>query len=344
MRVDVHCHIVPESCLQMTYRGADGQLYGFNATLKADGQWQVEMDGVGRPTEDGAVDRPFQNWFVHIFDVDRRLRHMDQIGMDVQSLAVPPFLYFYAAEPKTGLEFAQKLNNAIAKVVESHPDRFIGLATVPLQDPPQAVKELERAVDSLGMKGVEIGSNVHGRNLDEPEFRPFFTKAEELGVPIFIHPHYVLAQERLSRYHLGNLIGNPTDTTVAVASLIFGGVMADFPNLKVYLAHAGGCVPYIRGRWEHGWRNNTTARKASKEPPSYYLSRFHYDTIAHWGEALAFLIKTVGADKVMLGTDYPFDMGDYQPVQHVDALEEVPQAGRRQIIEENAPRLFNIGR
>lgn len=342
MRIDVHCHIVPESCLQMTYRAADGQTYGLNATLRPDGQWHIEWDGVARPPEDGAVDRPFPNWFLPLFDVDRRLHHMGQMGMDMQALAVPPFMYFYAGDPKTGLEFAQKLNNAIAKVVEDRPDRFIGLATVPLQEPGQALKELERAVHSLGMKGVEIGSNVNGKNLDEPEFRPFFAKAAELGVPVFIHPHYVLGQERLSRYHLANLIGNPCDTTVAAASLIFGGVLEEFPTLKVYLAHAGGCLPYLRGRWEHGWRNNATARKAIKQPPSYYLRRFYYDSIAHWGDALAFLIKTVGAEKVMLGSDYPFDMGDYQPVQHVEALEEIPSDGRRRIIEENAAKLFDI--
>lgn len=344
MRVDVHCHIVPESCLQMTCRGADGRTYGFNATLRPDGQWQGEMDGAARGPDDGAVDRPFQNWITAIFDVDQRLHHMDQMGINMQALAVPPFMYFYSAPPETGLQFAQKLNNAIAKIVESHPDRFLGQATVPLQDPPQAVKELERAIHSLGMKGVEIGSNIAGKNLDEPEFRPFFARVEELGVPIFIHPHYVLAQERLRRYHLANLIGNPTDTAVAVGSLVFGGVMEEFPNLKIYLAHAGGIVPYIRGRWEHGWRNEPAASSVIKQPPSHYLSRFYYDSIAHWSEALAYLIRTVGADKVMLGTDYPFNMGDYQPVQHVEALEEIPQEGRRQIIDENAPRLFDIAR
>lgn len=342
MRIDVHCHIVPEDCLQMTYRGSDGQTYGTSARQRPDGEWEVEIDGRVRPGKDGAVDRPFEDSVVALFDVDLRLYHMSQMGIDVQALAVPPFMYFYAADPQTGLAYAQKLNNAIAKVVESHEDRFIGLATVPLQDPPQAVRELERAVHSLGMKGVEIGSNVNGKNLDEPEFRPFFAKAEELDIPIFIHPHYVLAPARLSRYHLGNLIGNPTDTTVAVASLIFGGVMEEFPRLKVYLAHAGGCVPYICGRWEHGWRNNVTAHQALQRPPSYYLGRFCYDTIAHSPESLTFLIKRMGADKVMLGTDYPFDMGDYQPVQHVEGLTEVPLQDRQRIIEENAPRLFNL--
>lgn len=342
MRVDVHCHIIPESCLQTTYQAPDGTTYGIRATLQPDGGWQVEMDGVSRPGQGGAVDRPFQDWFTHIFDVDRRLRHMDDIGIDVQVLSIPPWLYFYPADPKTGLELAQKLNNAIAAVVNDHPDRFLALATVPLQAPSQATKELERALHSLGMKGVMIGSNVNGKNLDEPEFRPFFARAEELGATIFIHPHYVLAQERLNRHYLVNLIGNPFDTTVAVASLVFGGVMEEFPTLKIYLAHAGGCVPYIRGRWEHGWRNTPAARSQIKQPPSYYLSRFYYDTIAHWSEALTFLIKTVGADKVMLGTDYPFDMGDFQPVQHIEQLTEIPAADRHQIIEETAPKLFNL--
>jgi aminocarboxymuconate-semialdehyde decarboxylase len=343
MRIDVHCHIVPEDCLQMTYTAPDGRVYGTNARQRPDGEWEVELDGSLRPGKDGAVDRIFEDSVVAMFDVDLRLHHMDQMGIDMQAMAVPPFMYFYAADPATALSNAQKLNNAISKVVERHPDRFLGLATVPLQDPAAATKELERAIDSLGMKGVEIGSNVDGRNLDEASLRPFFARAEELKVPIFIHPHYVLGLDRLRHYHLGNLIGNPTDTSVAAASLIFGGVMEDFPGLQVYLAHAGGSMPYICGRWEHGWRNNTTAHEALKKPPSAYFGRFGFDTIAHSKESLTFLVKTMGADKVMLGTDYPFDMGDYYPVQHVQALAEVPESDREQIIERNAPRWFGVG-
>jgi aminocarboxymuconate-semialdehyde decarboxylase len=343
MRIDVHCHIVPEDCLHMTYTAPDGRVYGTDARQRPDGAWEVTLDGHTRPGKDGAIDRPFEDSVVALFDIDLRLHHMDQMGIDMQAIAVPPFMYFYAADASTALDYAQKLNNSISKEVERHEDRLIGLATVPLQDPAAAAKELERAVHSLGMKGVEIGSNVDGKNLDLPEFRPFFAKAEELNVPIFIHPHYVLGLDRLSRYHLGNLIGNPTDSSVAAASLIFGGVMEDFPRLNIYLAHAGGSMPYICGRWEHGWRNNTIAHSALIKPPSTYFGRFRFDTIAHSRASLAFLITTFGADKVLLGTDYPFDMGDYRPVEHVQELTEIPESERRQIIEENAPRLFRRG-
>lgn len=342
MRIDVHAHIVPESCLQLSYRAPSGEVYGVDARLRPDGQWELEVDGLPRPAEDGAVDRPFQNWFVHIFDIDRRLRHMDETGIDMQVLSVPHWTYFYGAGPKTGLEYAQKLNNAVSQVINDHPDRFIGLATVPLQDPPQAIKEMERGLHSLGLKGVVIGCSVNEKNLDEPEFRPFFARVEELNVPIFLHPSYRATQPRLNRYHMAGLVGVMMDTTIAVASLVFGGVLEEFPNLKIYLAHAGGCVPYIRGRWEHGWRNAPAARSRITHPPSYYLDRFLYDTVAHWSEALTYLIKTVGADKVMLGTDYPFDVGDFLPVRHVEELAAVPAESRRQIIEENAPKLFGL--
>lgn len=342
MRLDVHAHVIPEDCLQMTYRDTSGRVYGVHAVLRHDGQWQVQIDGGDWPPVANAPDRPFDDWFLHIFDMERRIHTLSRMGIDKQAVAIPPFLYFYAADAEQGLAYARKLNDSIARLVDEYPDHFIAMATVPLQDGELAARELDRAVRDLGMKGVMIGSNVNGRNLDEPGFRPFFAKAEELGVPIFIHPHYVLAQERLQRYHLVNLIGNPTDTAVAAASLVFGGVMEEFPRLKVYLAHAGGVVPYIRGRWEHGWRNNPNARRAIDRPPSHYLARFYYDSIAHSGEALSYLVRLVGADKVMLGTDYPFDMGDYQPVQHVESLSDVPAEGRQQIIEENAPRLFGL--
>ena len=187
-----------------------------------------------------------------------------------------------------------------------------------------------------------IDCNVNGKNLDEPQFREFFAVAEELDVPVFLHPRYLPHQEGLERYHLANLVGIPFQTTIGVASLIFGGVLDDFPRLKVYLAHAGGCVPYICGRWDQGWRNVAAARQGNKQTPGHYLRRFHYDTISHSGPALSFLANLVGADRIVLGTDYPFDVGDYHPFQHIRSLQEMTEEEKQGIIEENGPRLFGL--
>jgi aminocarboxymuconate-semialdehyde decarboxylase len=310
--------------------------------MNADGNWDVQLDGVASPAEDGAVDRPFNNWVVNIFDIDRRLHYMERSRMDMQALSVHASMFFYGADSETGTSYSRKLNDSIAKIVAEYPGHFFGLATVPMQDPAQACDELTRAVNILGMKGAVIGSNVNGRNLDEMQFRPFFAMIEELGVPLFIHPRYVLGEERLRNFGMGPTIGFPTDTAVAVASLIFGGVMDNFPRLKVYLAHGGGTLPYLAGRLDQTWRNQPQVNATIKVPPSQYLSRFHYDSVVHGQASLQFLVESVGAQRVMMGTDYPFYTGEYKPVEQIESLGELSLADRHSIIERNAPQYFAL--
>jgi len=329
MNIDVHCHVIPQDCLDMHATAADGREFGIRFEEQAGGGRTLITDG-------RSIGDPKQLW-----NVERRLRDMDASGIDLQAISIPPFLYFYAIEAVTAAGFARRLNDGLTAVARRYPERFITLATVPLQDTDLAIAELDRAVEQLGMRGVEICSNVAGENLDAPRLLPFFRRVEQLDVPIFIHPHYVAAQDRLREYYLVNLIGNPVDTTIAAASLVFGGIMAKFQRLNVYLAHGGGTMPYICGRWQHGWEVRTEPKRLLDHGPSVDVRRFYFDTITHSPEALAYLVNTFGSDKVLLGTDYPFDMGDMTAVETVKAL-GLPAGQEQMLLGGNAARLFKL--
>ena len=301
MKVDVHCHYIPESCLEIQGQGPDP------AAMVGD-----------------------------MTDLGKRLLDMDAMGVDIQ--AISPWLGFLNRDLAT----AHRVNDGIAQAVALHPDRLVGLAAVPMSSPAEAAAELERSVRELGLRGVEIGSNVGGKNLDAKEFAPFYSKVQELDIPVFIHPVEVLGMDRLRSYHLANLIGNPTDTAVAAASLIFGGVLKEFPRLKFYLAHGGGSCPYLRGRWEHGWRVREDVSKDIARPPSEYFKLLYFDSLVHSGAALSYLVESVGAERIMLGTDYPFDMGDHNPIRSVDSLSNLSGGQREMVIGGNAAALLKI--
>lgn len=301
MKIDVHAHYIPESCLEL----------------------------VGMGPEPGAL-------VGDITDLGKRLRDMDAMGVDIQ--AVSPWLGFLNRDLAT----ARRMNDGIAQAVRLHPNRFVGLAVVPMSSPTEAAAELERAVKELGMRGLGIASNVDGRNLDDQEFAPFYSKVQELDVPVFIHPANVLGMDRMGSYHLGNLLGNPTDTAAAAASLIFGGVLKEFPRIKFYLAHGGGSCPFLRGRWEHGWRIRQEARANIDKPPSEYFRLLYFDSLLHSVPALNYLVETVGVERVMLGTDYPFDMGDHDPVKTIASLPHLSDGQKEQIFGGNAAALFKI--
>jgi aminocarboxymuconate-semialdehyde decarboxylase len=331
VNIDVHCHLIPDDCLDMHATLPDGREFGVRCEREASDNDILITDGRRNRFAD----------YDQLWDVERRLRDMGTAGVDVQAISVPPFMYFYAIAATTAAGFARRLNDGLTAVARKHPDRFVTLATVPLQDTDLAVAELNRAVGELGMRGVEINSNVAGENLDTPRLLPFFERVEQLDIPIFIHPHYVAAQERLRDYYLINLIGNPLDTTIAAASLIFGGVMAKLPRLTVYLAHGGGNTPYICGRWQHGWEVRPEPKQLLDRAPMEYVRRLYFDTITHSREALDYLVRTFGSDKVMLGTDYPFDMGDERPLETIEAL-GLSEQQQQQIRGGNAARLFKL--
>jgi len=273
------------------------------------------------------------------FDLARRLHDMDAMGVDVQVLSATPQTYLYNQDASLGTTTAAIQNDQIAKLVKQNPQRFMGIATLPMQAPEKAADELKRAMTKLGLRGTMFASNIMGKNLDDPSFEPVWATAEELGAFIFIHPNNVAGVDRMKSYYLNNLIGNPLDTTIGAACLYFGGVLDRYPKLTVVLAHGGGFTPYQAARWEHGWHVRPEPKKNITKQPVDIAKRFYYDTILHSAPVLEFMIEHVGADRVVLGSDYPYDMGMMDCVKHVRGL-KISDADKATILSTRAQALL----
>ncbi len=274
------------------------------------------------------------------FDIERRLKDMDDTGVDVHLLSATPQTYLYDQDASLAAAAAVIQNDQMAKHIAAHPTRFLGIATLPIQDPKRAADELKRVMTKLGLKGAMIGSNAMGKNLDDPSFEPLWATANELGAFMFIHPNNVAGADRLKSYYLRNLIGNPLDTTIAAASLYFGGVLDKYPKMTVMLAHGGGFTPYQAARWEHGWRVRPEPHKNIAHEPKNIAGRFFYDTILHSDKTLEMMIDLVGVDHVMLGSDYPYDMAMLDCVAHVRAL-KISDADKDTILGGHAEALLS---
>ena len=324
MRIDIHAHVLPFDCFDAV--DSAGRHFG-----------PGKIEGVkGKKESSLAATDTAQFW-----DLETRIKDMDATNVDLQAISVIPPAVTYELDAEGGAWYSRRLNEGIARMVKECPERFVGIADVPLQNPAKAVAELDRAVNRLGMRGVQILANISGRDLDWPELMPFYKEVQALDVPVFIHPRPP-ASNRMDKYHLNNLIGNPLDTTLAAAHLVFSGILDKFPGLKFCLAHAGGQVPYLRGRWEHGYNVRADAKAVIKEPPSKYLPLFYFDTITHSDPLLKYLIGSVGADKVMMGTDYPFDMADTEPVARMQRLTGITQRDKQLVFGGNAARLLKL--
>jgi aminocarboxymuconate-semialdehyde decarboxylase len=275
-------------------------------------------------------------------DPQRKIRDMEERKLGFTILSSTPFAFYYEIEDDLAIELAQFQNDQLAAMVKKYPDSFAAMATLPLQVPQAALKELERAINKLGLRGIEIGSHVAKRELEDQDFWPIYAILEKSGLPMFIHPHHVAGMDRLQNYYLNNLIGNPLDTTIAAANLIFSGALEKYPNLKVVLAHGGGQLPYIFGRLEHGYRVRPECQEMVHRSPRQFLKNFYCDIITHSQEALSYLISLVGSDHILLGTDYPYDMGNHQPVETVSALSGLTGKDRQKILRENAISLFKL--
>ena len=276
--------------------------------------------------------------------VTERLRDMDKAGIDIQAVCPAPYHFFYFTEPDYGAQLAREVNEGIAALVAATPDRFVGLGSVPLQNADLAVRELDHAVKNLGLRGVEICTNVNGRNLTDPELKleKFFARCEELGVLIFMHPLGYTSADRLTNHYFNNVIGNPLESTVAVSHLIFDGVMSRHPKLKVLVAHGGGYIAHYWARMDHAWRARADARTVIKRKPSSYLKKFFFDTITHDPVMLERLIEQYGAEQVVLGTDYPYDMADDDPLGTLAQVRRLPKAARDLVAGGNAARLLKL--
>jgi aminocarboxymuconate-semialdehyde decarboxylase len=273
-------------------------------------------------------------------DIERRFKDMDAAEVDVHLLSVAPQTWLYGQESAVGIAGATIQNDEIARLVKEHPERFSGIATLPMQAPDKAADELRRAMRKLGLHGAMIGSNIGGKNLDDPSFEPLWAAAEELDAFMMIHPGNVAGADRLRSYYLGNLIGNPLDTTIAGACLIFGGVLERHPKLNFIMSHGGGFIPYQGGRWVHGWEVRPEPKVHVKHSPAPYLDRFLYDTILHAQAPLEFLISSVGANRVFLGSDYPYDMGTGECVRQVRAA-NIAAADRDTILGGHAAKILS---
>jgi aminocarboxymuconate-semialdehyde decarboxylase len=273
-------------------------------------------------------------------DIERRFKDMDAAEVDMHLLSAAPQTWLYNQEASVGIAGATIQNNEIARLVKEYPDRFSGIATLPMQAPDKAAEELRRAMQKLGLHGAMIGSNINGKNLDDPSFEPLWTAAEELDAFMMIHPGNVAGADRLRSYYLGNLIGNPLDTTIAGACLIFGGVLERHPKLNFIMSHGGGFIPYQGGRWVHGWEVRPEPKVHVKHSPAPYLDRFLYDTILHAKAPLEFLISSVGANRVFLGSDYPYDMGTGECVRQVRAA-NISAADRDIILGDHAAKILS---
>jgi aminocarboxymuconate-semialdehyde decarboxylase len=260
----------------------------------------------------------------------------------VQVLSATPQTYLYGLEPARAVVTSIIQNDQIAKHVKAHPTRFAGIGTLPMQAPDKAADELRRIVTKLGLKGTMFASNIMGKNLDDPSFAPVWATAEEIGAFLFIHPNNVAGADRMKSYYLNNLIGNPVDTTIAAACLIFGGVMDRHPKLKICLAHGGGFTPYQAARWEHGWAVRPEPKKNVPKQPQNIAQRFYYDTILHSAKVLEFMLGHVGEDRVLLGSDYPYDMGMLDCVAHVRSL-SISDAAKAAILQGTAEKLLPGG-
>jgi len=275
------------------------------------------------------------------FQTDERLKELDLLGIDMQIISVTHHLFYYRENKDIARKVARKQNDAIAKVCKLHSDRFVGNATLPLQDPKYAIEELERAYYTLELKGVEIGTNVAGKNLDSEELFPLYEELEELQLPILVHPNDVLGADRMGRYYLPIVVGTLLETTIAIASVIFGGVLEEFPNLRFVFCHGGGAVPYQLGRLERALETREECKGRIKGRIEDYFRKLYFDTILFNEDSLKFLIHLVGSEKVLFGTDYPFDMGDWSSLSKISKLPITKQDHDR-IVLENARRLYKL--
>lgn len=323
--IDTHTHYFPKPFLELM--GRDGAAEGADYIETPEG-FIVQAAGF----RNGPLSSRY-------WDLEGRIADMDATGITMQVLSLTAPMTYWAS-PDLSERLARAYNDACAEAHRQYPDRFIGLATLPLPDIDRSLRELERAQGLPGIHGVYMGTHVNGRDLSDPGFLPVFQAIEAAGLPVFLHPLIVLGGQRLKPFYLGNLLGNPFEAAVAAAHLIFGGVLDRCPELEVSLPHAGGALPILMGRLDHGQRVRREGAHM-RRPPSDYLRRFTYDTISHSPEILRWLISQVGVDRVVLGSDYSFDMGYARPLEILDAL-DLTQDERAMLLESTAAAILRL--
>jgi aminocarboxymuconate-semialdehyde decarboxylase len=344
MKIDLHTHILPRDWPDLDAK------YGYGGFVRLEHYKPCcarMMIG----------DRVFREITDNVWDPRRRIEECDRDSVSMQVLSTVPVMFSYWAKPADALDLSRQLNDHIAGIVRNHPKRFAGLATIPMQDPDLAAGELERCVRDLGMRGAQIGTHVDanphsGRidilNLDNASLQPVWSAAEELDAAIFVHPWDMLGKERMPKYWLPWLVGMPAETSLAICSMIFGGVFDRFPKLRVAFAHGGGAFPFTIGRIEHAFhvRPDLVATENNKNPRSYLLNgskpaRFYVDSLVHDADALKMLLKLFGAKRVALGSDYPFPLGETKPGQLIDSM-KLSAEDRAQLLSRTAREFLQL--
>ena len=330
MRIDVHTHVVPE-------RWDDW------ASRFGGGKWPRLVHGDACRATIMTGDQFFRDIDDRSWDAGRRIEDMDRLGVDMQALSPPPVMFCYWAEAKAGQAFARLQNENVAAIAARHPRRFVGMATVPLQDVTLGIAELRHARERLDLRAVEIGTCPGGRDFDDPALFEFFAACRELGMAVFVHPATPLVgQERLTKYYFPLIVGNPLESALAISKLIFGAVLERLPDLRICFAHGGGAFPFTLARLNHGWKVRPEGPAAIPREPREYARRIYVDSLTHGAANLRFILAELGAERVVVGSDYPFDMGYDDPVGVLGAsgLEPAVRAG---IESANAARFLGLG-
>ncbi|MBC7781502.1 MAG: amidohydrolase [Proteobacteria bacterium] len=327
--IDVHSHVLPRSLIEAI--AARPREHEIKVETRDDG-------GVKRFLRDDGHATPI---FDEFHDPAAKVAGMERKGIDVSILSTTPFVFFYWLAPERALAAARITNDGIAQMVAAYPDRLRGMATLPMQDADAAIAELERVVRDHGFRALEVGCTVQGQQLSEARFRPILKRAAELGVCLFAHPHFVGGvRSPLECWYLANLIGHPLDTVLMASHLMFSGTLDELPDLNIILAHGGGYLPYQIGRLAHGHDCRTETKAQTKTSPLDLLRRFWCDALTHDAIALRYLVDRVGADRVVLGTDAPYDMGEEDPLGMLEQLTGLSNAQRDQIHGLNALALL----
>ncbi len=331
MKIDMHTHIVPEKMPRFADR------FGYGGFIEIRHQANCRASMV---YDDG---RHFRDIADNCWNPARRIEDAARQGVSLQVLSTVPVLFGYWVKPEDALVVSQFLNDHIAETVARFPLNFLGLGTVPLQAPELAARELERCVTQLGLKGVEIGTHVNGMGLDDSRLTPFFETAERLGTAIFIHPWDMLGGERMKKYWLGWLVGMPTETALAISQLSLGGIFRRFPRIRFAFAHGGGSFSAIVGRLAagHSARPDLVATD-TPENPATWLGHFFVDSIVHSSQALRHAIEVFGANRILLGSDYPFPLGESQPGNLIESMTELDNTTREKLLFRNAEEWLGL--
>ncbi|WP_020006754.1 amidohydrolase family protein [Salinicoccus albus] len=328
LKIDFHTHIISEEFLNLAEKYNDDRWPVLEKTCDCGANIMIKG-------------RKFREITDHAWDAGERLKDMDKEGIDIQVLSPIPVTFSYWSDADKGLELAKFQNDFIASVTREHPERFIGMGTVPLQDVDLAIKEMERSVNELGLKGIQIGSNVNGMNLDDESLDRFFKAANEQSVPLFIHPWQTVGGDRMPRHNFMYMVGMPSETALAAGSIIMSGMLDKYTDLKICFAHGGGSLPYLLPRMDKGWNVWPQIRK-TEHPPSHYAKFLYYDSLVYEESNLQFMIDRFGVEQIIAGSDYPFLLREAPSGKVVDRLTTLNDAEKNQIHGLNALEFLGL--